>query len=128
MIFLHENCIIHRDIKAKNILLTKNGEVKLVDFGFSANLNNVLEKINGSVGSPNWMAPEVITCGRNKEKYDNRIDVWSIGITSIELGDGKVPYYSMHPTRILFQIVANPPPKLYRPQNWTENYVDFVNE
>ncbi|XP_044266503.1 neither inactivation nor afterpotential protein C isoform X2 [Tribolium madens] len=127
-IFLHENCCIHRDIRGKNILLTKNGDVKLADFGFSCFLNDVLDGTNECLGSPCWLAPEVITCKRTKKKYGNRVDVWSLGITAIELGDGAAPYHSMPPSRILFQIITNPPPTLYRKFNWSENYIDFINE
>ncbi|XP_064213013.1 neither inactivation nor afterpotential protein C isoform X2 [Tribolium castaneum] len=127
-IFLHENCCIHRDIRGSNILLTNNGDVKLGDFGFSCFLNDVLGGTNDCVGSPCWMAPEVVTCKRTKRNYGNRVDVWSLGITAIELGDGTAPYQSMPPSRILFQIVTNPPPTLYRKFNWSENYIDFINE
>ena len=120
--------MLHRDIKARNILLTGSGEVKLVDFGFGATLETRLGKTDGTVGSACWMAPEIISSRRKREKYDNRVDVWSLGITAIELGDGKPPFESMHPTRALFQIVTNPPPTLYRTCNWSENYIDFIDE
>jgi myosin-3 len=128
VIFLHENCTVHRDINARNILLTKEGEVKLVDFGLSWSLSGPLDGTDGCLGSPCWMAPEVITSRRTRQNYGNRADVWALGVTTIELGDGRAPYESMHPTRALFQIVTNPPPTLCRPFNWSENYVDFINE
>ncbi|XP_025074650.1 neither inactivation nor afterpotential protein C [Pogonomyrmex barbatus] len=130
LIHLHEHNVIHRDIRGSNIVLTKEGEVKLVDFGLSRMMKNELEKRHTYIGSPSWMAPEVIG---NKDSginsgYDNRVDVWAIGITAIELADGKAPFEDMHPTRALFQIIRNPPPTLYRPANWSKNLNDFISE
>lgn len=127
LIHLHEHNVIHRDIRGSNIVLTKEGEVKLVDFGLSRAMKSELEKRHTCVGSPSWMAPEVIkSTGANG--YDNKIDVWAMGITAIELADGKAPFEDMHPTRALFQIVRNPPPTVYRPANWSENLNDFISE
>ncbi|KAJ9591056.1 hypothetical protein L9F63_027738, partial [Diploptera punctata] len=130
LMYLHENHVMHRDVKGSNILLTRDGEVKLVDFGLSRFLKNTLDKRGTYIGSPCWMAPEMITNAfRGGDKtYDSRIDVWALGITSIELGDGKAPFLDIHPTRALFQIVRNPPPKLYRPANWSQIYNDFITE
>nr|CAD7585776.1 unnamed protein product [Timema genevievae] len=131
LIHLHECHVMHRDVKGSNILLTKEGEVKLVDFGLSRKLKNTLDRRSTIVGSPCWMAPEVINCSQKEGDsgaYDNRVDVWAIGITAIELGDGKPPFQDMHPTRALFQIMRNPPPTLYRPANWTQDYNDFIAE
>lgn len=131
---LHENHVIHRDVRGNNILLTKEGEVKLVDFGLCRHLSSTLGKSGTCIGSPCWMAPEVVASSRNKQDnddddgYGNRADVWAVGITIIELGDGKAPFQDMHPTRALFQILRNPPPTFYRPANWTETITDFINE
>ncbi|GJQ69847.1 putative myosin [Trypoxylus dichotomus] len=128
--YLHENHIMHRDVKGTNILMTHEGEIKLVDFGLSRHLSSTLGRTDTSIGSPSWMAPEVVTStgDYNDEGYGNRADVWALGITAIELGDGKTPFCDMHPTRALFQIVRNPPPTLYRPSNWSEMYSDFISE
>lgn len=130
LVYLQENHVMHRDVKGSNILLTREGEVKLVDFGLSRFLKNTLDKRGTYVGSPCWMAPEMITNAFKEEdkSYDSRIDVWALGITAIELGDGKAPFLDIHPTRALFQITRNPPPKLYRPSNWTQMYNDFITE
>lgn len=125
--FLNENKILHRDIRGDNILLTKEGEIKLVDFGLCRSIKGEMGRRNTSIGSPNWMAPEVVTA-KGTSGYGMRSDVWSIGITAIELADGKPPFQDMHPTRALFQIVHNPPPTLYRPANWTQTLNDFINE
>lgn len=127
---MHEHNVIHRDIRGNNIVLTKEGEVKLVDFGLSRTMKNELEKRHTYIGSPSWMAPEMIGSKDNGVDggYDSRVDVWAIGITSIELADGKAPFEDMHPTRALFQIVRNPPPTLYRPANWSKNFNDFISE
>ncbi|VVC25287.1 Hypothetical protein CINCED_3A022449 [Cinara cedri] len=131
--FLHENNVIHRNIRCSNLLLTKNGEVKLVDFGLSRKLESPEYKTNTGIGSPAWMAPEVVLTGYKEGSgeqsyYDKKIDVWSVGIAAIELGDGKPPYLDIHPTRALFQIVRNPPPGLSKPSNWSQLFNDFIAE
>ncbi|XP_043799289.1 neither inactivation nor afterpotential protein C isoform X4 [Apis laboriosa] len=129
MIYLNENNVMHRDIRGSNILLTKEGEIKLVDFGLSRTCQSEIGKRYTCVGSPSWMAPEVaMSKGNNTEGYGNRADVWAIGITAIELADGKPPFQDMHPTRALFQIIRNPPPTLNRPSNWSQNFNDFIAE
>ncbi|XP_017799206.1 PREDICTED: neither inactivation nor afterpotential protein C [Habropoda laboriosa] len=130
VVYLHENNVMHRDIRGNNILLTKEGEVKLVDFGLSRTIQGEMGKRYTCIGSPSWMAPEVaMSKGANSDSgYGNRADVWAIGITAIELADGKPPFQDMHPTRALFQIVRNPPPNLYRPSNWSQNFNDFITE
>ncbi|CAH0603393.1 unnamed protein product [Chrysodeixis includens] len=126
LVYLHENKVIHRNIRCSNILITKNGEVKLSDFGLSCKLNDDLDKSTTNIGSPSWMAPEAVTCGG--EGYDNRVDVWAVGITTIEMADGKAPFQDMHPTRALFQIVRNPPPSLMKPAMWSNDINDFITE
>ncbi|XP_078049671.1 STKc_myosinIII_N_like and MYSc_Myo21 domain-containing protein ninaC isoform X2 [Augochlora pura] len=130
VIYLHENNVMHRDIRASNILLTKEGEVKLVDFGLSRAVQGEMGKRYTCVGSPCWMAPEVAISKESGSSngYGNRADVWAVGITAIELADGKPPFQDMHPTRALFQIVRNPPPHLYRQSNWSQNFNDFIAE
>ncbi|XP_071862177.1 STKc_myosinIII_N_like and MYSc_Myo21 domain-containing protein ninaC isoform X2 [Bombus fervidus] len=129
MVYLNEHNVMHRDIRGSNILLTKEGEVKLVDFGLSKMFQGEMGKRYTCIGSPSWMAPEVaMSKGNNSEGYGSRADVWAVGITAIELADGKPPFQDMHPTRALFQIVRNPPPNLYRPSNWSQNFNDFIAE
>ena len=119
---------MHRDVRASNIMLTKEGEVKLVDFGLSR-LTKGEGRRHTSIGSPNWMAPEVcLSKSETGHGYTNRADVWALGITAIEIADGKPPFQDMHPTRALFQIVRNPPPQLYRPSNWSQCFNDFIAE
>lgn len=105
--------------------------MKLCDFGLAIKLKERDQKLYECVGSPCWMAPEVVTANAKDEEggfYDNRVDVWAIGITAIELAEGEAPFQSMHPSRALFQIVKNPPPKLLKISNWTENFHDFISE
>ncbi|KDR20620.1 Neither inactivation nor afterpotential protein C [Zootermopsis nevadensis] len=130
LVHLYDNNVIHRDVKGSNVLLTKDGEVKLVDFGLSRSLKSNRDKLSSCLGSPCWMAPEVIVSGftEGENAYDSRVDVWALGITAIELGDGKAPLQGLHPTRALFQILRNPPPRLYRPANWSQEYNDFIAE
>lgn len=118
---LHGNGLVHGDVRGSNILITKEGEIKIGDFGFS----RLKEEAAKFFGSPAFLAPEIVVGHKN---CDDRIDVWSLGITAIELGDGKASFQQVHPTRALFQIVRNPPPTLYRPSNWTDVYNDFVEE
>ncbi|XP_063838956.1 neither inactivation nor afterpotential protein C [Ostrinia nubilalis] len=126
LVYLHENKVIHRNVRCSNILITKDGEVKLTDFGLSSKLNGTLDKSNTNVGSPSWMAPEVVTCG--DDGYGNRADVWALGITAIEMTDAKAPFQDMHPTRALFQIVRNPPPGIGKASMWSNDINDFVTE
>ncbi|XP_016131585.1 myosin-IIIa-like [Sinocyclocheilus grahami] len=124
---LHINKTIHRDVKGNNILLTTEGGIKLVDFGVSAQLTNTRLRRNTSVGTPFWMAPEVIACEQQLDStYDERCDVWSLGITAIELGDGDPPLTDLHPMRALFKIPRNPPPTLHQPELWSNDFNDFI--
>ncbi|XP_062377863.1 myosin-IIIa [Sardina pilchardus] len=126
---LHVNKTIHRDVKGNNILLTTQGGVKLVDFGVSAQLTNTRLRRNTSVGTPFWMAPEVIACEQQLDStYDARCDVWSLGITAIELGDGDPPLADLHPMRALFKIPRNPPPTLHEPEIWSADFNDFISK
>ncbi|KAL0100749.1 hypothetical protein PUN28_019257 [Cardiocondyla obscurior] len=120
---------MHRDVKGHNILLTEEARVKLVDFGVSSHLAATLARKNTSVGTPYWMAPEVIACEQQLDSsYDSRCDVWSIGITAIELAEGDPPLSELHPMRALFQIPRNPPPSLKNPDVHTTDLTDFIAE
>uniref|UniRef100_A0A674KH95 non-specific serine/threonine protein kinase n=1 Tax=Terrapene triunguis TaxID=2587831 RepID=A0A674KH95_9SAUR len=123
---LHFNHVIHRDIKGQNVLLTENAEVKLVDFGVSAQLDRTIGRRNTFIGTPYWMAPEVIACEENQDStYDYRSDLWSLGITAIEMAEGAPPLCDMHPMRALFLIPRNPPPKL-KSRKWSKKFLNFV--
>ncbi|GAB0088953.1 Neither inactivation nor afterpotential protein C [Sergentomyia squamirostris] len=129
LVHFHDHHFIHRDVRGSNILLTHEGEVKLCDFGLARDIKTTLGKRGTNIGSPNWMAPEMFTGTRtDDEVYGSRCDVWALGITALELGDGHPPFKDMHPTRVIFQIVRNPPPTLSRPANWSQNYNDFICE
>uniref|UniRef100_A0AAZ3PYB8 non-specific serine/threonine protein kinase n=1 Tax=Oncorhynchus tshawytscha TaxID=74940 RepID=A0AAZ3PYB8_ONCTS len=123
---LHSHHVIHRDIKGQNVLLTENAEVKLVDFGVSAQLDRTIGKRNTFIGTPYWMAPEVIACDENPDStYDYRSDLWSLGITALEMAEGAPPLCDMHPMRALFLIPRNPPPKL-KSKKWSKKFLTFV--
>ncbi|XP_078518924.1 myosin-IIIa [Lissotriton helveticus] len=125
---LHNHKTIHRDVKGNNILLTTEGGVKLVDFGVSAQLSSTRLRRNTSVGTPFWMAPEVIACEQQMDTtYDARCDAWSLGITAIELADGDPPLADLHPMRALFKIPRNPPPTLCQPELWSTELNDFIS-
>ena len=114
--------VCHRDIKCGNVLLTEDGHVKLADFGVAAELTNTLNKRKTVVGSPYWMAPEVI----KESHYDGKADVWSLGITLIEMAQGEPPHANLHPLRAIFVIPTKPAPTLGDPDLWSPEMVDFL--
>uniref|UniRef100_T1IWF0 non-specific serine/threonine protein kinase n=1 Tax=Strigamia maritima TaxID=126957 RepID=T1IWF0_STRMM len=123
---LHANKVIHRDIKGQNVLLTDNAEVKLVDFGVSAQLDRTIGRRNTFIGTPYWMAPEVIACDENPDAtYDNRSDLWSLGITALEMAESQPPLCDMHPMRALFLIPRNSPPRL-KSKKWSKKFHSFI--
>jgi serine/threonine protein kinase len=116
--YLHDDKKIHRDVKAGNILIARDFSPKLADFGISCQLQNTLARRNTQIGSPYWMAPEVI----KGIAYNNKADIWSLGITCIEMCEGQPPYYHIPPTRAMFVISTKPPTGI------SDNMVDQLSK
>ena len=120
--FIHKKNLINRDIKGRNILVGKNGSVKLCDFGICKKyIENGMKKFRG--GSPYWMAPEIL----KKEEYNQNIDIWALGITCIELAEYEPPYSKYSPVEVLKKIIKNPPKGLNEPSNWSKEFNDFIS-
>ncbi|XP_075894502.1 STE20-like serine/threonine-protein kinase isoform X2 [Nelusetta ayraudi] len=129
LIYLHENKIIHRDLKAGNILLSLDGEVKLADFGVSAKNTKTLQRRDSFIGTPYWMAPEVVMCETSKDRpYDYKADIWSLGVTLIELAQIEPPNHEMNPMRVLLKIAKSEPPTLMHPSRWSPEFNDFLRK
>ncbi|XP_059655676.1 serine/threonine-protein kinase 1 isoform X2 [Cornus florida] len=120
--YLHSIFKVHRDIKGGNILLTEQGEVKLGDFGVAAQLTRTMSKRNTFIGTPHWMAPEVI----QENRYDGKVDVWALGVSAIEMAEGLPPRSTVHPMRVLFMISIEPAPMLEDKEKWSLVFHDFV--
>lgn len=122
LIHIHERSIIHRDIKANNVLLTSSGLVKLADFGISTYSPDGCMRHHTAVGTPYWMAPEVI----QESCYNSLADIWSLGITAIELAEGQPPLFSIPPSKVVTLITTRPSPELASDGKWSPDFVDFV--
>ncbi|XP_022671758.1 serine/threonine-protein kinase 10-like isoform X4 [Varroa destructor] len=127
--YLHSHRVIHRDVKAGNVLLTLEGEVKMADFGVSAKNKFTLQKRDSFIGTPYWMAPEVVVCETFKDQpYDYKADIWSLGITLIELAQMGPPHNDLAPMKVLLKIQKNDPPKLDMPHRWSKDFSEFLRK
>ena len=120
--FIHSKKLINRDIKGRNILVGKNGSVKLCDFGICKEyIKNKMKKFRG--GSPYWMAPEIL----KKEEYNQSVDIWALGITCIELAEYEPPYSKLTPQQVMKKIISTPPKGLTNPSKWSNEFNDFIS-
>eukprot|EP00466_Bigelowiella_natans_P007261 jgi/Bigna1/40342/e_gw1.42.87.1 len=124
--FLHNRKVIHRDIKAANLLLSESGDCKLADFGVSKKMAHTLATTKTMIGTPYWMAPEVV--GHRKNGYNTKADIWSLGITAIECAQGRPPLHKVYPMKAIFLIPKNPPPTLDEDDDWSDNFKSFVGK
>jgi len=122
--YLHAKGIVHMDVKAANILLTEEGAVKLADFGVSQQLQNASEQSDMLIGSPLWMAPEIIL----RNPYNFKADTWSLGITLIEMAEGRPPNRGVKNIEGLAAIPRMPPPTLSNPRAWSSIFHDFLSK
>ncbi|XP_033886911.1 STE20-like serine/threonine-protein kinase isoform X1 [Acipenser ruthenus] len=127
--YLHDIKVIHRDLKAGNILLSIDGDIKLADFGVSAKNTKTLQRRDSFIGTPYWMAPEVVMCETSKDRpYDYKADIWSLGVTLIELAEIEPPHHELNPMRVLLKIAKAEPPTLSQPSKWSAEFKDFLRK
>lgn len=121
---MHQKKKVHRDLKSDNILMNKQGEIKIADFGFATQLTAERQHRKSVVGTPAWMSPELI----QKQDYNEKTDIWSVGIIAIELAHGEPPHLRVPPLKAMFLITSSDPPKLNQKMNFSQDFQEFIDK
>jgi serine/threonine protein kinase len=125
LLYMHRRNVVHRDVKSDNVLIQRDGVIKLADFGISRRITGAEERMGTMIGTPHYLAPEVVLA-ENEGGYTSKVDVWSLGVICLELADGRPPFADLNPMKVLFELANNPVCKLKDPSKWSQMFSSFT--